>query len=41
VLNNVVVDDTDKLILELLQEDAKIIIREIAEKTEKRSYSKT
>jgi len=35
VVNNTVVDDTDKLILELLQEDAKITIREIAEKTDK------
>ena len=35
VLNNGIVDETDKIILELLQEDAKITIREIAEKTEK------
>ncbi len=35
VVNNTVVDDTDRLILELLQEDAKITIREIAEKTDK------
>ena len=35
VVNNTVVDGTDKLILELLQEDAKITIREIAEKTDK------
>jgi DNA-binding Lrp family transcriptional regulator len=35
VLNNTVLDVTDKLILELLQEDAKITIREIAEKTDK------
>jgi len=35
VVNNTVVDSTDKLILELLQEDAKITIREIAEKTDK------
>ena len=35
VVNNTVVDDTDKLILELLQEDAKITIREISEKTDK------
>lgn len=30
-----IVDETDKLILELLQEDAKLNIREIAEKTDK------
>ncbi|MFX1454605.1 MAG: Lrp/AsnC family transcriptional regulator [Promethearchaeota archaeon] len=29
------VDETDKIILELLQEDAKLTIREIAEKTDK------
>jgi len=34
-VNNTVVDGIDKLILELLQEDAKITIREIAEKTDK------
>ena len=35
VITNGIVDETDKLILELLQEDAKLTIREIAEKTEK------
>jgi len=35
VVNNTVVDDTDKLILELLQEDAKITIKEISEKVGK------
>ncbi|MHA2399148.1 MAG: Lrp/AsnC family transcriptional regulator [Promethearchaeota archaeon] len=35
MMDNVPVDDTDKLILELLQEDAKITIKEIGEKTEK------
>ena len=34
-VNNTVVDGTDKLILELLQEDAKITIKKIAEKTDK------
>lgn len=34
-VNNTVIDGTDKLILELLQEDAKITIRKIAEKTDK------
>ncbi len=35
MLNNGIVDETDKLILELLQEDAKLTIREIANKTRK------
>ena len=35
MLNNGIVDETDKLILELLQEDAKLTIREIANKTKK------
>ncbi|MHA2008395.1 MAG: Lrp/AsnC family transcriptional regulator [Promethearchaeota archaeon] len=35
VVNNATVDETDKLILELLQENAKITIRDIAEKTDK------
>ena len=35
MLNDGIVDETDKLILELLQEDAKLNIREIAEKTDK------
>ncbi|MBA7610271.1 Leucine-responsive regulatory protein [subsurface metagenome] len=35
VVNNTVVDGTDKLILELLQEDAKITIKEISKKVGK------
>ncbi len=35
MLNDGIVDETDKLVLELLQEDAKLNIREIAEKTDK------
>ena len=35
VVNNTVVDNTDKLILELLQEDAKITIKEISKKVGK------
>jgi len=35
VVNNTVVDNTDKLILELLQEDAKITIKEISQKVGK------
>jgi len=35
VVNNTVVDNTDKLILELLQEDAKITIKEISQKAGK------
>ncbi len=35
VVNNTVVDNTDKLILELLQEDAKITIKEISKKAGK------
>ena len=35
MLEDGIVDETDKLILELLQEDAKLTIREIAEKTDK------
>ncbi|MFX1326083.1 MAG: Lrp/AsnC family transcriptional regulator [Promethearchaeota archaeon] len=35
MLNGSTVDETDKKILELLQEDAKITIKEIGEKTEK------
>ena len=34
-LTNGIVDKTDKLILELLQKDAKLTIREIADKTNK------
>jgi Lrp/AsnC family transcriptional regulator for asnA, asnC and gidA len=35
VLDEGFVDETDRIILELLQEDAKLTIREIAEKTDK------
>jgi len=35
VLEDGIVDETDRMILELLQEDAKLTIREIAEKTDK------
>lgn len=35
MLDEGTVDETDKIILELLQEDAKLTIREIAEKTDK------
>ena len=35
VLNNTIVDDTDRIILELLQEDAKMTIKDIAHKTNK------
>ena len=35
MLENGIVDETDRIILELLQEDAKLTIREIAEKTDK------
>jgi DNA-binding Lrp family transcriptional regulator len=35
VLEDGIVDETDRIILELLQDDAKLTIREIAEKTEK------
>ncbi|MHA1932500.1 MAG: Lrp/AsnC family transcriptional regulator [Promethearchaeota archaeon] len=35
MLEDGIVDETDRIILELLQDDAKLTIREIAEKTEK------
>ena len=35
MLEDGIVDETDRMILELLQEDAKLTIREIAEKTDK------